>query len=159
MNNASTQKLCADFPRLYRGHGNSRSAMQFGFEYGDGWFDLVYRLSAEIEAEAKKLGLDPDSDAWPCALQVKEKFGTLKFYCDTGAKTPAEGLAPEQAGNILSFRPWPSLKTIGALIVNAERQSATICEDCGRAGKLRRDGWWRTLCDECDIKRMNETNK
>lgn len=57
MNNANTKKLFADFPKLFRQAGNSRSAMQFGFECGDGWFDLVYQLSNDIEAEAKKLGL------------------------------------------------------------------------------------------------------
>lgn len=153
MNNANTQKLIADFPKLYRQTENSLSMMQFSFECGDGWFDLVYRLSKDIEAEAKKLGLDPQADAWPCALQVKEKFATLKFYCDAGEPTPAEGLEPEQAGCILSLRPWPTIQTIRALIANAEKQSANICEDCGGVGKLHQDGWWRVLCDKCDLER------
>lgn len=153
MNNANTKKLFADFPKLYRHAENSRSAMQFGFECGDGWFDLVYQLSNDIEAEAKKLGIDPQSEAWPRALQVKEKFGTLKFYCDAGEPTPAGGLEPEQAGGLLSLRPWPGIQTIRALIANAEKQSAKNCEDCGGVGKLHRDGWWRVVCDKCDLER------
>jgi len=150
MNNVNTKKLFTDFPKLYRQAGNSRSTMQFGFECGDGWFALVYQLSNDIEAEAKKLGLDPQSDAWPCALQVKEKFGKLNFYCDAGA---AEGLEPEQAGGLLSLRPWPGIQTIRELIANAEKQSTKICEDCGGVGKLHRDGWWRVVCDKCDLER------
>ena len=38
------------------------------------------------------------------------------------------------------------------LIEEAETKSATICEDCGKPGKLRSGGWIRTLCDECCIK-------
>lgn len=153
MNNLNTQKLFADFPRLYRQAKNSRSPMQFGFECGDGWFALIYRLSNDIEAEAKKLGLDPQSDAWPSALQVKEKFGKLNFYCDAGESTPAEGLEPEQAGGFVSLRPWPGIQAIRALIANAEKESTKVCEDCGGEGKLHRDGWWRVLCDKCDLER------
>ena len=64
----------------------------------------------------------------PRASQVKEKFGTLHFYmtCATDEM-------------------WD-------IIHEAEQRSATICENCGKPGKIRRDGWWLTLCDECATK-------
>jgi len=158
MNNTKTQKLYADFPQLYREATSEHSMMKFGFDCNDGWFDLIYKLSADIEAEAKVLGLDPDSDGWPKAIQVKEKFGTLKFYCDAGERCALPdgdlGLVPEVAGQLISFRPVPSIQSIRALIREAESSSAAICEGCGRQGKMRKDGWWRVLCDDCEAERQ-----
>jgi len=64
----------------------------------------------------------------PSASQVKEKFGTLRFYMTSGT---------EEMYN---------------LIHEAEEKSGTICEDCGKPGKIRHGGWIRTLCDECCTK-------
>ncbi|MHB1491448.1 MAG: hypothetical protein ACYCTH_13295 [Cellulomonas sp.] len=152
MNKSNTQKLYADFPRLYREAGSKKSMMQYGFETNDGWFDLIYKLSADIEAEAKSMGLNPDSKEWPCALQVKEKFGTLKFYCAMGKKK--EKLQPEESGPLLCFRPLPDNKAIRALIMQAEKESATICEVCGSPSELRLEGWRRVTCDKCEAERQ-----
>lgn len=57
------------------------------------------------------------------ALQVKEKYGGLRFYY-TGGDDVIEGMV--SLAETLSFR---------------------TCEICGSPGKPRRDGWVRTLCD------------
>jgi|SRR5579871_1780534 len=62
-------------------------------------------------------------------LQVKEKFGTLRFYTHTEKD--------------------PSKKFVSTL-ERAYAASARICEDCGGKGKLRGDGWVRTLCVSCN---------
>lgn len=66
--------------------------------------------------------------AHPRASQIKEKFGTLRFYMSSGTEEM-----------------WK-------LIHEAEEKSAHTCEDCGAPGKERNDGWIRTLCDECEKK-------
>jgi hypothetical protein len=58
----------------------------------------------------------------PVAVQVKEKYGTLRFYYD-GGDLYIDGLA-----NM------------------AESISAVTCEVCGNPGKLVGGGWVRTLC-------------
>ncbi|MFW6130502.1 MAG: hypothetical protein ACOC56_04890 [Atribacterota bacterium] len=65
------EKLVRKFPILYRDYGGSpqKTCMAFGFECGDGWFDLIEDLSEKI------IRLDPDA----YALCVKEKFGGLRF--------------------------------------------------------------------------------
>lgn len=151
MNEANTKKLYTDFPRLYRDATNQRSMMKFCFDCNDGWFDLVYKLSSDIEAEAKNLNFDPDSGSWPCAMQVKEKFGTLRFYCEVGEAK--DELVPEVVAELISFRPLPSNTTIRALIKEAEIKSATICEGCGCPSKLRKDTWWHVTCDKCEAGR------
>lgn len=58
--------------------------------------------------------------------QVKEKFGGLRFYTGT---THVAGLFD--------------------IISEYEKKSYTICEKCGKKGKLRDDiGWYKTLCTE-----------
>ncbi|MHB1301488.1 MAG: hypothetical protein ACYCY8_11565 [Burkholderiales bacterium] len=78
----NAMKLYSAFPRLYRGKDRSlhESLMSWGFDCGDGWFDLIWKLSGDIEDVARKEGLDPCSYDWPEAMQVKAKFGTLRFH-------------------------------------------------------------------------------
>ena len=58
MNEALTKKLLDDFPRLFR--NRHETSMQRGFECGNGWFDLIYQLSRDIESAARENGLSPD---------------------------------------------------------------------------------------------------
>jgi len=122
------EALCRDFPRLYRLRDGSmeRTAMCWGFTCGDGWYELIRHLSEYLEKEIEKYVDEcPEDTNPPCAAQVKEKFGTLRFYMHTETDPMSQ------------------------LINAAEHASAFICEQCGRAGKLRGGNWLRTLCDEC----------
>lgn len=91
--------------------------------YREGWF-RIYR-----EEKCKCKGYHPQH---PRAAQVKEKFGTLRFYMDYGTEEM-----------------W-------ALAEQAEKESEITCEDCGAYGILRSGGWIRTLCDDCE-KHYQET--
>lgn len=57
------------------------------------------------------------------AVQVKEKFGGLRFYYEGGDET------------------------IYGMVRMAESMSVRTCEVCGNLGKPRNTGWIRTLCD------------
>lgn len=114
------------YPVLYRGRKRpiTESLMSFGFECGDGWFDLLERLSARIEARAleRRARGTPETDL-PEAEQVKEKYGTLRFYL---ARSDDD---------------------IDRWILEAEDESARTCELCGNPGELRGVSWYQTLCD------------
>jgi hypothetical protein len=58
------------------------------------------------------------------AAQVKEKFGTLRFYFDGGDDY------------------------VRGLVAMAESMSTVTCEECGNPGKQRGGRWIQTLCDE-----------
>jgi len=75
MSPENTEKLFETYPDLYAGHqdGPKHSLMCFGFECGDGWFDLIDELSRQITE------LAPDV----VAVQVKEKWGGLRFYVNS----------------------------------------------------------------------------
>ena len=68
------QKIFEDFPNLYYPEKpETETLMCFGFECSDGWFDLIYRLSKDLnEMEDLPEGFE--------IIQVKEKFGSLRVY-------------------------------------------------------------------------------
>ena len=126
MNAKNTKKLFKRFKFFRPELSPKESLMCFGFSCDDGWYDLIYKLCEKIEGELKK---EPNAEFNVC--QVKEKFGGLRFYIDSGSTR------------------------IYKLISTAEERSYKICEKCGEGGKLRDDtGWYRTLCDECHVKRL-----
>ena len=100
------------------------SSMCWGFECDDGWFDLIWNLSQAIEDAARHEGLEPESEDWPEATQVKQKFGTLRFHLNQHTEA------------------------ISALIEEAGAASEKICEVCGASASsvdnARR--WCKTLC-------------
>jgi len=101
------RRLVETYPKLFSGYGAppDKLPMAFGFECDDGWFDLLDSLCAQLTM--LKSGAE-DSEPLPLtALQVKEKYGTVRFYL--GACT-AEALI---------------------LVDFAEAMSAKICEACG----------------------------
>lgn len=131
MNNDFEDKLKQEFPILYtdlRCGDARRSCMAFGLECGDGWQQIVYDLSAKIE---KYNNEQSDKDMCVIASQVKEKFGSLRYYISGGS---------DEVYN------W---------IDEAEHQSSTTCETCGKPGTMNTKGWWYVSCDECNKARSN----
>jgi hypothetical protein len=121
-------KIVADHPLLFS------YPIGTSFDCGDGWLDLIEDLANKLEPLIKKfISENPDhsADAFPCASQVKEKYGTLRFYMLT------------------------ETDEICKLIHEAEDKSAKICENCGKEGQLRGGHWYHTLCDGCWEKRNN----
>jgi hypothetical protein len=115
------QALVRDFPLLYKDRHahSSRTAMCWGFDCADGWEPLIRDLSAAIEPILKDM---PDEHR-PTAAQVKEKFGSLRFYM-TGYN-----------------------EAIEAAIHVAEKRSAETCELCGQHGKIvSHYGWLSARC-------------
>ena len=99
--------------------------MPRGFTHDDGWFDLLWRLCEDLEplvAEFAAAG-GPKFEV----LQVKEKFGGLRFYVNCRRN-----------------------EAIRQRIGIAADESFRTCEVCGQPGKLREDRWIKTLCDEHD---------
>lgn len=91
-------------------------------ECGEGW----NRLLAELDADLRRLC--PGYQV----TQVKEKFGTLRFYIDL----------PEATSDAVR-------EAVHTRIATAEAASATVCELCGAPGELRGRSWRVTLCDAC----------
>lgn len=153
MNSRYDKYLVNKYAPLYRDRfGDMRTtAMCWGFEVGDGWFDIIDVLSGSLCSEwiyakmryneTKSLvGLGDVTEAdvqdrletmkaveekVPIVTQVKEKFGGLRFYVN--------GANDEQYG----------------MIRFAEAMSYKTCEVCGSRGKIFNDyGRFSTRCKE-----------
>jgi hypothetical protein len=104
-----------------------------------GWLPLLHELDTKLK------------ERWPdyTILQVKEKFGTLRFYADAGLAAP--DFPDSVAGQIASTQ-WhvDNIETFRDVICEYETRSAEICERCGGPGKLDTTGmWWSTRCAAC----------
>lgn len=174
MNEQLDKQLVEKYPKIFRDrHGDmKKTLMCWGFECGDGWYDILDALCGNIQhhidwqrskrARALRLNrkikkaielnsvepiLDEYSGDWwvnrceiilrdkkyepvpdkvhqVIAMQVKEKFGTLRFYYNGGDDQ------------------------VYGMVCIAESMSSRICEVCGNKGKRRQGGWIQTLCDE-----------
>lgn len=81
------------------------------------------------------LGFDVSQPSYPCASQVKEKYGLLSFSMSSATDE--------------MYR----------LTDEAEDKSGEICENCGKPGKTNKYGWISTLCDECRGFNLEEREK
>ena len=132
----------------------TQTAMCFGIECAAGWYNIIDNLCWHIQQEVDrphedierytKLLKDPELPEATItyfqqqivesrkriipqveAVQVKEKYGGLRFYT--------------MGGN----------EKIDALISFAESMSECTCEECGRPGTQDEGGWIKTLCETC----------
>ena len=90
---------------------------------GPGWHQLIWDLCVALEGMA---GQQMAAGQQPMRVaQVKEKYGTLRFYLTGGSVT-------DEAFELTEV---------------AEDQSGTICESCGKPGKTGLVGDWSlTYC-------------
>ena len=80
--------LVENFPLIYKKEEGSNDPYSlFGFECGDGWFRILYWLSKHIQNKidqnnrwAEKYPDQYKKIEQVKAVQVKEKFGGLRFY-------------------------------------------------------------------------------
>lgn len=117
------------FPKLYTECGENEPFTLFGFECDDGWFRLLLWLSEYIQNHidqynkwAEKYPEQYKSVTQVKVLQVKEKFGTLRYYY--------------RGGN----------DKISAVVEFAEFISGNICESTGKTDNIGRNskGWIKT---------------
>ena len=153
------EALCARYPLIFKDRNENmmNTAMCWGFECGDGWYNIIDILCTKLcsewlgaksrydfikdrvgekmygnasgdiitqgEIDLRKQIMEEEASKVPVAVQVKEKFGGLRFYVRA---------ATDKHYNFISF---------------AESMSYRTCEVCGAPGKRYTNGWHTTLCD------------
>ena len=170
--------LCEKYPKMMvnRNKNMQETCMCWGFECGDGWYNILNQLMGNIQhhidwrekqragaikynemaAQAKAGNFDlfeedmkalpndeykekrlaeivagdfrklPESIPQVTLDQVKEKFGTLRFYYSGGDDV------------------------IDGMVQLAESMSGVTCEECGNVGERRGGGWVHTYCEPCE---------
>ena len=113
------QALFDRYPEIFseRIQSMTETAMCWGIDTGDGWYDLIDVLCATLQDETRQSG-----SPQVVATQVKEKHGGLRFYVRA---------ADDRQYTAIEF---------------AEAMSLRICETCGAPGKVDHDGWSMTRC-------------
>lgn len=121
MSPENNEKLIKDYPLIFN--------KDFWFECSDGWYTLINVLCHEIQNyidwKIKSIPADDLENFQVVALQVKEKFGGLRFYYSGGDEF------------------------INGIVRMAEGMSYKICEYCGNPGKPNKEGWIKTQCEQC----------
>ena len=126
MNAELTNRLFDKYPKIFEGKdkGIRESLIAFGCEHGDGWYWLIDNLCESLQATT-----DNRTPPHPqvVATQVKEKFGSLRFYVG--------GATDGQYG----------------MIEVAENMSYHICEVCGSTDDVTQSsgGWVFTRRKGC----------
>jgi len=175
VNTELEQKLFAKYPKIFRDANKSpqESCMAFGLEVGDGWYDLIdvlcealtytYTTSIEVDEEdGKRLGIEPYTykdgkiiyffkvnPPQVVADQVKQKFGTLRFYYHLEYD--------EGNTSLVETKKYPKLDAINkryadyfdGIVHFADIASGRTCEVSGTEGQMHsRRGWFKVLNKE-----------
>lgn len=117
-----SKRMHEQFPKIFSGQYG-------GFAVGPGWWPIIESLCSNIQRhidykqEQKEKYQRGDGCTQVVAVQIKEKFGGLRFYYNGGDDY------------------------VYGLVNMAETWAEKSCEVCGSPGKSRSAGWVRTLCD------------
>jgi len=123
-----TEKLMFKYHDMFHdlSRGEAKPLIRF-IECGDGWYDIIERLCDDIHAMNPKV------------MQIKEKFGGLRFYCSFNSDYSDQG--------------WKRIR-------KAEEEASETCEDCGKPGNMQIvSGWRGTVCEECHKKWLDRISQ
>ena len=172
------QKIFDKYPKIFgdRTKPMTETCMCWGLEVGDGWYNLIdtlcealtytYTTSVQVDEEdGKRLGVESynfnEKSSYyftieppqVIATQVKEKYGTLRFYYREEYS--------EEVISLVETGKYPDLQKIidrysnyiDGIVHFAETASGRTCEDTGQPGELHvsggtRNGWVKTVNKE-----------
>jgi len=126
MKQENDEYLCKVYPKMMvnRAKDMKETCMCWGFECGDGWFQIINQLMGNIQNHIDWQNREKEIVRQVTLDQVKEKFGTLRFYY-TGGDDYIRGM-----------------------VTMAESMSSVTCEECGKPGTSTGGGWIKTVCVE-----------
>lgn len=160
MNKELEQKLCIAYPNIFKTSNlpPTESLMGFGIECDDGWYDIIddlcfamshtYTQWVCLDSSQKCIDVGPAPQV--VAAQIKEKFGTLRFYYDLEYSEMFKAIQEKHPDNpnlkewVMHYRMY-----YDGMVHLAETMSSRVCEVTGKRGRMHRRGtWYKTLCEE-----------
>lgn len=127
--------LCTTYPKMFieRNMDMKDTCMCWGFACGDGWFNILRVLCQNIQSHIDWQNKDGEKVPQVVVEQVKEKFGSLRFYYRGGDDT------------------------ISGMVRMAESMAALTCESCGAPSNISREGgWMSSICPSCREKQQKQ---
>lgn len=159
--------LCEKYPKIFadRNGNMMNTAMCWGFECGDGWYNIIDTLCAfiqnridyrneDIERITKLNDLINEYLAGNQQPLIDYAKKLTDMYVDAGIKEVPPVIPQVVATQVkekfggLRFYINGGDDEIDAAITFAEMLSERTCEVCGAPGKQRGGGWISTRCDE-----------
>jgi len=148
------QRIIDAHPLLFRGKAPAVPSY-----VSTGWYDLIDKLCTDIEA-----ALGPEACAAFEVRQIKEKFGTLRFYYRLGESEDLHIDVMSEAGRQHFVRRLSveadddqDVMRVRELVNAACSESESLCEECGAVAELRNTGgWYTTLCDQHLAERLSK---
>ena len=148
------------------------------FSVGDGWYALLFDLCAELSriiSDADDKGRKVIIDT----LQIKEKFGGLRFYKVTTVENESwgskvfrkiDGWVRTHMCKIGWHKAYWAMhrwrrkhiyetlyEKVGTAVSYAESKSYEVCEFCAAPGERCRPNFWiLTLCENCKKKEIEK---
>ena len=157
--------LCEKYPKMFlRRYADMKtSTMCWGFECGDGWYNILDALcSALTNSYTVSIHFgngqfeDPGDAPQVIVDQVKEKYGTLRFYYHIEPQDPKyKELCAKYGEDHPAIQNWLSNydKFYDGVVHMAETMSSLTCEVTGQPGELYSSGgtpygWLKTISQE-----------
>ena len=180
--------LCERYPKMMVNRNKSmmETCMCWGFECGDGWFNILDQLMSNIQhhidwKEKQRAGAIKYNE-----MATQAKAGNFDLFEETMKALPNDEYKEKRLGEIVAgdFRqvpePVPQVTLdqvkekfgtlrfyytggddyIDGMVSLAESMTGVTCESCGNIGERRGGGWVHTYCTPCEeareIKRAKE---
>ena len=176
--------LCERYPKLMvnRNLPMQETCMCWGFDCGDGWFNILDQLMGNIQHH-----IDWKEKQHNWAVKYNEmaqagKSGHAELFADLVAKEYADkptisaDYIKERCGDMIKnpLRDVPELvpqvtldqvkekfgtlrfyytggdDVIDGMVRMAESMSGVMCEECSAPAKTHGPGWIRTICEPCE---------
>ena len=167
--------LCERYPKMMvnRNKPMMETCMCWGFECGDGWFNILDQLMGSIQhhidwKEKQRAGAIRYNE-----MAAQAKAGNFDLFEETMKALPNDEYKEKRLGEIVAgdFRPVPESipqvtldqvkekfgtlrfyysggdEYINGLVSMAESMSGVTCEQCGSPGTTGGQGWITTLCE------------
>lgn len=157
--------LVKRYPNLFRERNApaNKTSMVYGFQCGDGWFNLLNMLCESIDNHIKSIERNNKFNQRQLDLAAANKMDEMHDWMRTAyekgelviKKIPDVTVVEvkEKFGE-LRFSVKGADEQVHGMINMANSMSSTICEECGKPGKLSNtnSGWIRVLCKEHSTK-------
>jgi hypothetical protein len=129
---------------------------------GRGWLPVVLKLMRDIDDVWRGFPVDGAPERCWCPVEVKEKFGRLRFYVNV-LVAPRKSDPADRIQDVNE-----RTQKMNDLVHKAEEECSKICEDCGSTSSGPRwvNNWVRTVCQSCydqwledDVENLKDENK